>query len=66
MMYVSKLSIQIFDKSIHDEIVGLVDIMLVLNKEKQQTTLSEKLESPQHRIHHTVAIIKSASTSCTA
>ncbi|MGN6165752.1 MAG: Eco57I restriction-modification methylase domain-containing protein [Flavisolibacter sp.] len=35
------------------EIIQLVDAMLSLHKEKQQTTLPEKLESLQHRINHT-------------
>ncbi|HUQ96973.1 MAG TPA: TaqI-like C-terminal specificity domain-containing protein [Chitinophagaceae bacterium] len=41
------------EKQLHDEIVKLVDTMLSLNKEKQQTTLPEKLEALQHRIQHT-------------
>jgi CBS domain-containing protein len=45
------------DKQLHDEIVKLVDTMLSLNKEKQQTTLSEKLERLQHRIQYTDAKI---------
>ncbi len=35
------------------EIENLVDIILSLNKEKQQTTLPEKLEQLQQRINHT-------------
>jgi hypothetical protein len=45
------------EKQLHDEIVKLVDTMLLLNKEKQQTTLPEKLESLQHRIQYTDAKI---------
>jgi ATP-dependent Clp protease ATP-binding subunit ClpA len=45
------------EKQLHDEIVKLVDTMLSLNKEKQQTTLPEKLENLQHRIQYTDAKI---------
>jgi hypothetical protein len=40
-------------QSMHNDMVKLVENMLSLNKEKQQTTLSEKLEQLQHRINHT-------------
>jgi hypothetical protein len=56
-MYVSRLPIPKVDKITHDEIVRLVDTMLALNKEKQQTTLPEKLEALQHRIQYTDAKI---------
>jgi hypothetical protein len=45
------------DSSQLNEIVKLVDTMLSLNKEKQQTTLPEKLESLQYRIQYTDAKI---------
>jgi hypothetical protein len=48
-----KLPIKVVEKRQQNEIVALVDTMLSLNKEKQQTTLPEKLEGLQHRINHT-------------
>jgi hypothetical protein len=61
IIYIKQLLIKIpetkADKQLHDEIVKLVDTMLLLNKEKQQTTLPEKLESLQHRIQYTDAKI---------
>jgi hypothetical protein len=41
------------ENKVHGEIVKLVDSMLSLYKEKQQTTLVEKMESIQHRINYT-------------
>jgi type I restriction-modification system DNA methylase subunit len=40
-------------KEIHDAINSLVKIIVSLNKEKQQTTLPEKLEQLQHRMDYT-------------
>ncbi len=37
----------------HDEIVRLVETMLQLNKEKQQTSLPDKLEQLTARIQYT-------------
>jgi hypothetical protein len=42
---------------IQSQVITLVETMIVLNKEKQQTTLPEKLESLQHRIQYTDAKI---------
>jgi adenine-specific DNA-methyltransferase len=41
------------EKSLHDEIVQLVETMLQLNKEKQQTTTPDKLEQLNARIQYT-------------
>ncbi len=41
------------EKSLHDEIVNLVETMLQLNKEKQQTTTPDKLEQLNTRIKYT-------------
>jgi type I restriction-modification system DNA methylase subunit len=40
-------------KNLHDEIVRHIQSIVSFNKEKQQTTLPEKLEQLQHRINHT-------------
>jgi hypothetical protein len=54
-----KLPIRIIDfnnkaeKSLHDSIVHLVETMLQLQKEKQQTTLPEKLNQLEARIKYT-------------
>ncbi len=57
IIYIKQLSIKVkFDKTeekIKEEIIKLVDTILHLNKEKQQTTLPEKLEQLQHRINYT-------------
>ncbi len=57
IIYVKQLSIKVpstkEEHQLHDEIINLVDSMLTLNNEKQQTTLTEKLEQLQHRIHYT-------------
>lgn len=41
------------NKSLHDEIVHLVETMLQLQKEKQQTTLPDKLDQLNTRIEYT-------------
>ena len=41
------------EKSLHDEIVNLVETMLQLNKEKQQTTTPDKLDQLNTRIKYT-------------
>jgi adenine-specific DNA-methyltransferase len=41
------------EKSLHDEIVQLVETMLQLNKEKQQTTTPDKLDQLNTRIKYT-------------
>ena len=41
------------EKSVHNEIVQLVETMLQLNKEKQQTTTPDKLEQLNTRIQYT-------------
>jgi RNase P/RNase MRP subunit p29 len=56
---VERLPIKIIDstnqskKSIHDSIVHLVQTMLQLQKEKQQTTLPDKLNQLEARIKYT-------------
>jgi len=40
-------------KSLHNEIVHLVETMLQLQKEKQQTTLPDKLDQLKTRIEYT-------------
>ena len=39
--------------TLYTELTKNVDLLLSLNKEKQQTTLPEKLEQLQHRIDYT-------------
>ncbi len=51
--YLEILPIVNANKKEKDEIVKLVDTILTFNKEKQRTTLSEKIEQLQHRIQHT-------------
>ncbi|MEJ7675016.1 MAG: hypothetical protein WKF59_20525 [Chitinophagaceae bacterium] len=41
------------EKLLHDEIVKQVETMLELNKQKQTTTLSEKLDQLNQRIAYT-------------
>lgn len=41
------------EKSLHDEIIKLVETMLQLNKEKQQTTTPDKLNQLDTRIQYT-------------
>ena len=55
--YIQTLPVILPDAIFNHEIVKLVDTMLSLNKEKQQTTLPEKRESLQHRIQYTDAKI---------
>ena len=52
-MYVSKLPIAKASKLLHDEIVQLVETMLQLNKEKQQTNTPDKLNQLDTRIKYT-------------
>jgi type I restriction-modification system DNA methylase subunit len=52
-MYISKLPIPKANKTIHDEIVHLVETMLELQKEKQQTALPHKLDQLNTRIEYT-------------
>ena len=51
--YVQTLPIVLPNENLKNELVKLVDSMLTLNKEKQQTTLPEKLEQLQQRINYT-------------
>jgi hypothetical protein len=54
--YFSQLPIKIIDKenqSLHDSIVHLVETMLQLQKEKQQTNLPDKLNQLEARIKYT-------------
>jgi adenine-specific DNA-methyltransferase len=55
--YFSQLPIKIVksenEKELQGKIINSVESILSLNKEKQQTTLPEKLEQLQHRINHT-------------
>jgi adenine-specific DNA-methyltransferase len=54
--YFSQLPIKIFNENnqnLQDEIIRLVDTMLQLNKEKQQTNSSSALEQLQQRIQYT-------------
>ena len=55
--YFSQLPIKIpkskTEKQLHDEVVQLVETMLQLNKEKQQTTTPDKLDQLNTRIKYT-------------
>jgi hypothetical protein len=59
VIYVERLPIKIIDstnqseKSLHDSIVHLVETMLQLQKEKQQTNLPDKLNQLEARIKYT-------------
>jgi hypothetical protein len=56
IIYVKQLSIKVpytkEEHHLHHEIINLVDRMLTLNNEKQQTTLPENLEQLQQRINY--------------
>jgi CII-binding regulator of phage lambda lysogenization HflD len=41
------------NKQLHDEIIRLVDFMLQLNKEKQQTDSADTIDQLQQRIQYT-------------
>ena len=59
IIYIKQLSVKVInennksEKSLHDEIVHLVETMLQLQKEKQQTTLPDKLNHIETRIQYT-------------